>query len=267
MLLLTLLDNFYSYSPQKIVDENYLSRALLQLISQKTKEYEVEFEYVGLHQPGNRPMIAMKGKDEKFVKNYLIHEFGTIYEFESLQPGQIVRGRFRDPETVNFGLFIDCGIEKPEKDALYPLFEMRAQLCSNHKVSKRQLVNAYGFFENMPMYFEITHVDRDNSKAECRLAKKSLDMIQMWISDGFEMLFSSGEPRKRIKKAIKFTKHYPDYIIIERMGFLETVVYLKQGTSAPGILADIGPHLKNTQFSMFRPQNIVELYQSKNSKN
>ncbi len=81
------------------------------------------------------------------------------------------------------------------------------------------------------------------------------------------MLFSSGQTRKRVKKAIKYTKHYPDYIVIERIGFLETAVILKMGTSAPGILADIGPHLKNTQFSMFRPTNVKALLQSKNTKN
>jgi len=267
MILLTLLDNFYSHSSRKSVDEKHLSRALLQLIKERTKEFEVDFEYVGLHKPGNRPIVAMGGKDEQFVKNFLIKEFGTTYDFEYLKKGQIVRGRLRDPETVNFGIFVDCGIEDPAKDVLFPLFEMRRQLCNGKKLSKRQLVKAYGFFENMPLYFEISNIHKGNQKIECKLAQESLDMIQTWISDEFEMLFSSGEPRKRIKKAIKYTRHYPDYIVIERMGFLETIVFLKKGTSAPGILADIGPHLKNTQFSMFRPLNVKALLSSKNSKN
>ena len=92
-------------------------------------------------------------------------------------------------------------------------------------------------------------------------------MIRTWIDDDFEILFSSGQTRKRIKKAIKYTKHYPDYIVIERLGFLETVTFLKKGTSAPGILADIGPHLKNTQFSMFRPASVKALLSAKKSKN
>jgi hypothetical protein len=241
------------------VDEVYLSRALLQLIKERTKEYEVDFEYVGLHKPGNRPIVAMGGKDEQFVKNFLIKEFGTIYEFEFLKKGQIVRGRLRDPETVNFGLFVDCGIEEPEKDVLYPLFEMRKQLCNGKKLSKRQIVNAYGFFEHMPLFFEITKIHKGDQKIECKLTQESLDMIQTWLQDGFEILFSTGEPRKRIKKAIKHKGHYADYIVIERIGFLETVVFLKKGTSAPGILADIGPQLKNTQFSMFRPSNLKAL--------
>ena len=97
--------------------------------------------------------------------------------------------------------------------------------------------------------------------------EKTLEMIRTWMEDGFEMLFSSGQTRKRIKKAIKYTKHYPDYIVIERLGFLETAVFLKKGTSAPGILADIGPHLKNTHFSMFRPMNAKAIFSAKNSKN
>ncbi len=267
MILLTLLDNFYSHSKQKSLDEDYLSRALLQLIREKTKEYEVEFEYGGLHQPGNRPIIAMGGKDEVFVKNYLISEFGTIYEIDDLKSGLVLRGRIRDPETVNFGIFIDCGIENPQKDVLYPLFEMRRQLCSGKKLSKREIVRAFGFFEHMPVFVELTKVHQDSRKIECKIAQKTLDMLQVWMSDEFEMLFSSGQTRKRIKKAIKYTKHYPDYIVIERMGFLETAVFLKQGTSAPGILADIGPHLKDTKFSMFRPKNVKTLLSSKKSKN
>jgi hypothetical protein len=262
MILLTLLDNFYSHTAQKSADEKYLSRALIQLIKVKTKEYEVEFEFVGLHQPGNRPIVAIGGRDEEFVKNYLIGEFGTIMEIDSLSPGQILRGRLRNPDTVNFGIFIDCGIENPEKDVLYPLFEMRKQLCDGKKISKRQLVNVYGFFEHLPVYIEITKVNKAKQEIECRLAQKTVERIREWIDDDFEMLFSSGQTRKRIKKAIKYTKHYPDYIVIERLGFLETVVFLKKGTSAPGILADIGPHLKNTKFSMFRPIKIKELLQS-----
>jgi len=267
MLLLTLLDNFYSHSKQKSLDENYLSKALLQLIKERTKEFEVEFEYVGLHQPNNRPMIAMGGKDELFVKNYLIKEFGTIYEFISLQKEQILRGRLRNPDIVNFGIFIDCGVENPEKDILYPLFEMRHQLCGGKKLSKRQIVKAYGFFEHMPLFFEITEINKETHTIECKMAQISLDMIRTWIDDEFEILFSSGEPRKRIKKAIKYKKHYVDYVVIERMGFLETIVFLKKGTSAPGILADIGPQLKTTQLSMFRPVHVKELLQSANSKN
>ena len=267
MIILVLLDKFYSHSDRKPFDETYLSRALLQLIKEKTKEFEVEFEFGGLHQPGNRPIIAIGGKDEKFVKNYLIKEFGTVTEFESLQKGQIVRGRFLNPDTVNFGLFVDCGIENPDKDVLYPLFEMRKQLCGGKKLSKRQIVKAYGFFEHMPLTFEITNINTETHKIECKIAEESLEIIQTWLKDEFEMLFSTGEPRKRIKKAIKYTKHYPDYIIIERMGFLENIVYLKKGTSAPGILADIGPHLRNTQFSMFRPTKVKEFLQGKNTKN
>ncbi len=267
MIFLTLLDNFYNHTTRKSVDQDFLSRALLQLIKEKTKEFEVEFEFGGLHQPGNRPIIAMGGKDEVFVKNYLIKEFGTICEIDDLKSEQILRGRIRDPETVNFGIFVDCGIENPEKDVLYPLFEMRKQLCGGKKLSKRQLIKAFGFFEHMPIFVEITKIDKDNKKIECKLAQKTLDMIQEWISDGFEILFSSGQTRKRVKKAIKYTKHYPDYIVIERLGFLETAIFLKKGTSAPGILSDIGPHLKNTQFSMLRPSNVKALRSSKNSKN
>lgn len=267
MILLTLLDNFYAHSTRNSGDEEYLSRALLQLIREKTKEFEVEFEYAGLHQPGNRPIIAMGGKDEVFVKNYLISEFGTVFDIDSLNPGKVVRGRIRDPETVNFGLFIDCGIENPEKDVLYPLYEMRTQLCNEKKLSKRQLVKAFGFFEHMPVFIEITKIHQESKKYECKLAQKTLNMLKIWMDDGFEILFSSGQTRKRIKKAIKYTKHYPDYIVIERIGFLETAVFLKQGTSAPGILADIGPHLKNTKFSMFRPKNVKALLSAQNSKN
>ena len=249
------------------MDEKFLSRALLQLITEKTKEFEVEFEFGGLHKPGNRPIIAIGGKDEIFVRNYLKKEYGTICDFDDLKKGQFLRGRFQDPDTVNFGLFIDCGIENPVKDVLYPLFEMRKQLCNGKKLSKRQLVKAYGFFEHMPLLFEITKIHKGDQRIECRIAHESMEMIKDWIDDGFEMLFSSGQTRKRIKKAIKYTKHYPDYIVIDRMGFLETIVYLKKGTSAPGILADIGPHLKNTHFSMFRPIKVKELLQSRNSKN
>ncbi|MHA1729142.1 MAG: DUF2110 family protein [Promethearchaeota archaeon] len=262
MKTLILLDKFYRY--RKDFDkkyETYLSKALIQLIKERIKDFkiDIDLEYMGMHSPGNRPIIAMAGKDEEFIYNYLKKEFGTVYKFSELNTGQIIRGRMKNPDSVNFGIFIDCGVESPVKDVLLPHFSLRNQLANGNKIPKKKICNAFGFYEEMPIYVKITKIDKSSKEIECEIAEETVKMFKTWISDGFEILFSIGSSRKRVKKAIKRTKHYPDYLTIERQGFLETAIFLKMGTHAPGILSEIGPLLKDVRFSMFLPKKILNL--------
>ncbi|MCP4760970.1 MAG: DUF2110 family protein [archaeon] len=257
MKTIVLLDKFYEYGGK--FDEKYLSRALIQLLKDRTKEYNVDFEYIEVVQPYNRPKIAFAGTDENFIYNYLVKEFGTVHKFSEIKEGQIIRGRMRDPAIVNFGVFIDCGIEAPEKDVLLPVHALRRQLVDNKKIPKKKICEAFGFFEEMPIDIKIIKIDSVNHKIDCEIAEETIKMFDSWIEDGFEILFSAGMPRKRIKKAIKKTRHYPDYLTIERIGFLETMVFFKKGTHAPGMLSEIGPLLSNVKFSMLRPSKIRHL--------
>lgn len=261
MKSLILLDKFYRYRKKIDKDyEKYLSRALIQLISEKYKDYDVKFEYVGLNSKENRPIVAFAGKDENFIQSNLKKEYGTVGKLSDLTVGKILRGRMRDPDLVNFGVFIDCGIEKPSKDILLPHYQLIRQLMDGKKTPKKKICKAFGFYEEMPVYVEITKLDKDNRKIECKLADMTIQMFNSWVEDGFEILFANGLLRKQIKRAIKKTKHYQDYLTIERLGFLETAVFLKKGTHAPGILTEIGP-LLNAKFSMFRPSKVRHLKQ------
>lgn len=257
MQTLVLLDRFYSYG--KSIDEPYLSRALIQLIKEKTKNYDIEIQYIKMVPPECRPVIAISGKDEKFIYNYLIKEYGTILNFSNVKIGDIIRGRMKNPNNVNFGIFLDCGINNPPKDVLLPVYNMRQQLVSGRKIPKKKICDAYGFFEEMPVFVKITKINSEEKIIECEFAESTLKQFKKWTDDGFEILFSSGIPRKQIKHAIKRAGHYEDYITIDRLGFLETATFLKIGSHAPGVLANIGPKLKNVKFSMLRPSNIKHL--------
>jgi len=257
MKTLTLLDRFYTYGNN--LDIEYLSKVLIQLLKEQTKGLDVHFTFVGLKTPENRPILTISGKEENFVYNFLINEYGTIYKFDNIKENQIIRGRLRDYKQVNFGIFIDCGIEPENKDALLPLHKIRSQLVNGLKIPKNLISKAFGFFKEFPVYIKITKIDKENKKIECEFAQKTLDLFNNWLKNGLDILLSAGVVRKRIKKAMKVTGHYEDYVSIDRIGFLETACTLRNGTNAPGILADIGPFVKNAKFSMFRPKNIEKL--------
>ena len=87
MIFLPLLDKFYTHSTRKSVDETYLSKALLQLIREKTKDYEVEFEYGGLHQPGSRPILAIAGNDEMTTDQISANVDTIIKRFSGVTTG------------------------------------------------------------------------------------------------------------------------------------------------------------------------------------
>ncbi len=82
------------------------------------------------------------------------------------------------------------------------------------------------------------------------------------ISENLEAVFVSGETKGQFKKALVKTGHYRDIASIERFGFLENIVTLRESTTAPGIIADIGKFLKNCKLNAIRSERIKKLYES-----
>ncbi|MFX0181114.1 MAG: DUF2110 family protein, partial [Candidatus Hodarchaeota archaeon] len=79
------------------------------------------------------------------------------------------------------------------------------------------------------------------------------------LNENIEAVFVSGETKGQVKKAIIRKGHLRDIVSIDRFGFLENIIILKDNTSAPGIIADIGKNLKNCKLSAIRPTNIKKL--------
>ena len=70
----------------------------------------------------------------------------------------------------------------------------------------------------------------------------------------------SGDTKGQLKKALVKSGHYRDVVSIHQYGFLEIIVILKENTTAPGIITEIGKYLKNCNLSAIRPKRIKKLF-------
>jgi hypothetical protein len=208
----------------------------------------------------NRFEILISGSEEVFIFNLLKKKIGAIHEFETVKTNDFFKGVLLEVGKVGFGIFVDCAIVNPKVDVLLNLFDLRTQLCNGKNVSLPEIIKAYDFINRYPVYVKITSINEEKQQLQGILDQRTLDFYEKLISENLEAVFVSGETKGQFKKALVKTGHYRDIASIERFGFLENIVILRENTTAPGIIADIGRHLKNCKLNAIRPERIKKLY-------
>ncbi len=259
---LVLIDKIYNISPKKQKEDIYLryQKYLYEHIKgfpdttvklKKLRQYDKRFE------------VIINGPEEVFVQNLLKSEIGSIQEFNSIKVGQIFKGTLVDVGKVGFGLFADCGIMDPQIDILVNLHTLRTQLCNGKEKSLKEIIEAYEFIDNFPVYVKITKIETENNKIQGEFAPETLNLFKKITRENIEGVFLSGETKGQFKKVITQQGHFRDIITVKRFGFLENLVLLKKDSDAPGIISHIGKKLKNCKMSAIRPKKIRKLLYDK----
>jgi len=215
-----------------------------------------------LRQFDKRFEILISGAEEVFILNLLKKKIGAIHEFEDVKTNDVFKGVLMDVGKVGFGIFVDCAIVNPKVDVLLNLHDLRTQLCNGKTVSLTEIIRTYDFINRFPVYVKIVAINKEKQQIQGILDQKTLDFYEKLISENLEAVFVSGETKGQFKKALVKTGHYRDIASIERFGFLENIVTLRESTTAPGIIADIGKFLKNCKLNAIRPERIKKLYES-----
>jgi len=211
----------------------------------------------------NRFEILISGPEEVFILNILKKKIGAIHEFEDVNLNDVFKGVLVDVGKVGFGIFVDCAILNPKVEVLLNLHDLRTQLCNGKTVSLTEIIKTYDFINRFPVYIKIVAIDKEKKQIQGILDKKTLAIYEKLIAENLEAVFVSGETKGQFKKALEKTGHYRDIVSIERFGFLENIVILREFTTAPGIIADIGKFLKNCKLNAIRSERIKKLYKSK----
>jgi len=255
---LILLDKIYNIDSRK--DRlNYQSR-YNKYLNELVKGFaKTKIEIRQIRDIDNRIEIFIEGPEEKFVKNIISSEIGSVIPFDQLKEGDILKGMMINVGDVGFGIFLDCGIIRQRTDILLPLHILRDQLADGKKVSVRDIINAYDFIDNFPIYSKIIEVDKEEGNVQGEIAQKTLDIFNKIISENIEGLFMCGETKGQFKKALIKTGHLHDIVSIERFGFLENLVLFKQDTNARGIISEIGKYLEGCKFSVLIPKRMRNL--------
>ena len=240
-------------------NEPIISRYKKYILERVKGFQDTEIQFVKLRNYDNRMEINIKGPEEVFIKNLLQKEIGSIHDFKVIKEGMILKGNLVDVGNVGFGLFVDCAILNPQVDVLVSLNTLREQLCQGKKRSLPEIVKAYDFINGFPLAIRISFIDSANENVKGILDQETMNLYQKLLKENLEAVFLSGETKSQLKKALEKTHHIQDIISINKYGFLQNLIVLKEDTEAPGIISDIGKYLKNYKLSAIRPKRINKL--------
>ncbi|MFX1337512.1 MAG: DUF2110 family protein [Promethearchaeota archaeon] len=255
---LVLYDKIYNISNKSQEKEVYVR--YLKYLNEKTKGFsQTSIQIKKLRKFDKRFEILIDGPEEIFVFNLIKKEIGSVNEFNDIEVGKQYKGTLIDVGKFGFGIFVDCAILNPQIDVLLTLNVLRDQLCAGKKKSVREIIKAYDFIDHFPVEVKITEIDAENHQIQGRLSDASVGLYQKIVSENLEGIFVSGATKNQFKKALIKRGHLRDIISVERHGFLENIVILKEGTDAPGIIAHIGKYLKNCKLSAIRHERICKL--------
>ena len=235
MLTVKVLEKTYNVARHSSI------KAFTYILTEELKGLDVEIKEITFNKE-KYAEITLDGEDELVAKNLLIRNYGTNQSIGDIKVSDQIYGRCKDVGGVKFGFFIDAGIlSTTEKiDALYPLFELREQLAGGKKIPLLHIMRAYGFTENLPMFFEITKRQIIGSKIWVKLTEKSLNWLTKPAREKKDALIICGTTRRAIKNALITSNHTEDIEEVERIGLLEYRLVCKKGTRAEGIIPEIG---------------------------
>ncbi|MFX1414142.1 MAG: DUF2110 family protein [Promethearchaeota archaeon] len=256
---LVLIDKIYNLSSEE-KKKSYFSK-YLRYLNKKIKAFpNTKIRIKKLRPYDSRFEIEINGPEEVFVCNFLKKEIGAIKIFDNVSIGDVYKALMVDVGKVGFGIFVDCGILNPKTDVLITLYAIRNQLCSGKKISISEVIKKYDFINNFPVFVKIEKVDKEKAHIEGIFADDTLRFYRELISDDIDSVFISGETIGKVKNALTRTNHIRDIISLGSYGFLESIVRLKEGTEAPGIISEIGKYLINCKISAIRAERIKNLF-------
>jgi len=187
--------------------------------------------------------VALTGEDSEVSANLIKREFGEIpVKLSLIEEGKEYRGRFYDLEKVGYGVYVDIGILTPRpKDALIPIYYLKRTF---ENIPVKEMIRKYGWVDNIPVTVRIEEVEFGTREITASFEKKQEKIIKKYTADGYDKLFITGTISENIERALVKTNHARDVKRIEELGLMETLLVLKKGTDAPGIIYEIGPLLR-----------------------
>jgi hypothetical protein len=182
---------------------------------------EVEFD-LGVRDDGF-PSVTVTGEDAPVARNLLESEWGAITPHR--ESGETYVGTLESWDDEGFVL--DAG-----EPVRLPADELGLGPGSPAQIRKR-----FGLVQHVPLRF----VEREDEPN--RLADAERDRLYEWTR-GTDRINANSTTRAGLRATVNRAGHAEDIVTVERLGLLEGSIVCREGTDAPGLLADIGPHLE-----------------------
>jgi hypothetical protein len=195
--------------------------SLESLVENAVGELGVEFT-LGLREDGF-PSVTLTGDDAPVARNLLDSEWGTITPHRAVGETRVGTLESWDDD----GIVLDAG-----EDVRIPADELGLGRGTPDQIRTR-----FGLVQHLPIRF-VEGGDDPN-----RLADAERDRLYEWTR-GTGRVNANSTTRAQLRATVNRAGHADDIVTVERLGLLESSIICKEGTDAPGLLADIGPHLE-----------------------
>jgi hypothetical protein len=209
--------------------------------------------------------ISVSGEDENVALRYLDDRIGLCpASFEDINRFSTIKGRITNLDNSRNELRVDMGVFSPSiYDAVIPLARLQAQLVDGRKTTLKEIVELFGFSENMPITVKIDKVDKDKSLIEAEVAEKQRRQYIAWTESLLDRLLILGASRSGIELAVEQAGFNRDVVNIEPLGGFEYAVVCKLGTDAVGLIPRVGKNLRSASMVVFSPRRIFTFFENK----
>ncbi|MCQ4332311.1 DUF2110 family protein [Natronomonas sp. F2-12] len=196
--------------------------SLESLVENALGDLDVEFT-LGRRDDGF-PSVTVTGEDAPVARNLLAEEWGAITPHR--EPGETHVGTLESWDDD--GIVLDAG-----EDVRIPAGELGLGQGTPAQIRTR-----FGLVQHMPLRFV-----EGNDGEPARLADAERDRLYGWTR-GTGRVNGNSTTRAQLRATVNRSGHADDIVTVERLGLLEGSIVCREGTDAPGLLADIGPHLE-----------------------
>jgi hypothetical protein len=194
------------------------------LVADAIADLDVEFT-LGLRDDGF-PSVTVTGADATAARNLLAAEWGAVTPHR--EPGETHVGTLASWDDEGFVL--DAG-----EDVRVP-----ADGLGLGQGSPAQIRTRFGLVQHLPLRFH----EPSEADDPRRLADAERDRLYEWTR-GTDRLNVNSATRAEVRATVNRAGHADDVVTVERLGLLEQSVVCREGTDAPGLLAEVGPHLRS----------------------
>ena len=196
--------------------------SLESLVANDLAELDAEFT-LGLRDDGF-PSVTVTGTDAPVARNLLAEEWGTVTPHR--EAGETHVGTLESWDDD--GITLDAGES----------VRVPADGLGLGQGTPAQVRTRFGLVQHMPLRF------REPEDGPPRLADAERDRLYDWTR-GSDRVNVNSATRAEVRATVNRAGHADDIVTVERLGLLEQSIVCREGTDAPGLLADVGPHLRS----------------------
>lgn len=234
------------------------ANALLSLIGDLTKQLDVQVTL--------RPVSAdgwvdldISGEDAEAAQALIAREVGSRpRSLGDLVVSQVLRGKITSHDWKE-GVRVDVGIRQPQPiDLLVPSAVLRSQMPYGDRASDAQLGQLWCLREHFPLELRLSWLEDGERPPEAELSEGQIDIFNDWVDTALDRVVALGATLRRVRSALRSSRHLTDAARLDRLGLLEVSLLCKLGTDAPGIIHDIGRLLPGVPLHSFQPSRVVK---------